>query len=153
MIAEESHMDSAVKTTASGQAAPRQIHSCSIRHQARRCVQHRTPGALGGAREQTTAIPQDFAMKRLPSYDVQTGRAERNLYLTLGLAALALIGASAWNTTGFTDRPAGSFTAAPADLAGRIETKAESPSTNLTMYQHKANAEKSRLNTFGVPKS
>jgi hypothetical protein len=92
-------------------------------------------------------------MNRLPSYDVRTGRAERGIFLTLALAALASIVITAWNGSRFaTDQDKIVLAPAPEDIV-RIETKNQIASTNLTIYKSGGSGEKSRLGGFGAPKS
>ncbi len=92
-------------------------------------------------------------MHRLPSYDVRTGHAERAIFLTLTLAALALIALTAWNGSQFaTNQDKIVLVPAPENMV-RIETKNQIASTNLTIYKPGTAEEKSRLGGLGPPKS
>jgi len=92
-------------------------------------------------------------MNRLPSYDVQTGRVERGMFLTLTLAAVALIAITTWNGLRFASQQDEIHLAPAAENMARIEAKRQIASTNLTIYKSTPTEERTRLGGLGAPKS
>ena len=93
-------------------------------------------------------------MKRLPSYDSDTERTERGLFVILCLAAAGVIAISGWNGLQLSTRSQDENRATPAtEITARTEQKPITPSTNLTIYRPGATGERSRLNGLGAPKS
>ena len=92
-------------------------------------------------------------MKRLPSYDAQTGRFEQGAFLALSLIAAALIITTALNSAKFARAREEGFSTSAEPSTALVPIKKAAGPTNLTIAQPWAPGERARLGGMTRPKS
>jgi hypothetical protein len=92
-------------------------------------------------------------MKRLPSYDIQTSRAEQGLFLSLSMAAVAILAITASDAVHFAGHRQEIAAVISIESATIAAIKTNSAITNLTVLQSGAAGERARLGGPAAPKS